>query len=1239
MLIKRVVIQGFKTFARRTEFLFDPGITAVVGPNGSGKSNIVDAIRWCLGEQTFSLLRSKKTSDVIFSGSDKRARLGMAEVRILLDNSQGEIPVDFAEVEITRRAYRDGDNEYLVNGQRVRLTDVTELLSHTGLGKRSYAVIGQGLIDQVLSYSPEERRVLFEEAAGITGYQAKRSSTLRRLEATEQNLARAQDILAELSPRLKYLRRQAERAREYTDIAEELRNLLGEWYGYRWHNTLTALEAHRVEEAEARTQVEQRQTTLTRLGQQIEQVRSQQNELRSTLGELHKTSSELHQQVELVDRELAVNNERLHQLQRRSEESERELVALQAEQATVQQRISTTETAVEAARLAHRQQEEAVTSLQAAVTARQQEQHRLQNAVDQARRTLHDLQQRRVACVSRLTQLAERQTSLEKEQATQQTEATAAQTSSQTLGQQLAETEAILAKIEADHQAAQQELQRLEHVAANAQAAVQRGEEERRQADRAHDRLQTRFDLLQRLREEGAGYASGVRAVLQASRQNRSGPPLTGILGTVASLLTVPAQLDKAIEVALGGSFQDVITERWEDARQAIEFLKQGGHGRATFLPLDRLYSGDPIPAPRQPGLLGNAYELVEHDPRIAGAAQQLLGRVWVAEDLASARQALDRHNGRVRPTVVTLLGEIIRPGGAVTGGSDHNRRDDSILARERELRALPAQLETAQRALQAAIKHSEQLAQARDQAQTQIDATKTRLAELAKQERSQRQQLAEVRRQWDRAQQTLRWQGERIAKIEQELSQQADQAAKLNQQRQELQTAEEVATVELAEREAALQAAGAAELLQKLADLRAAAAEAHGHLRNQQTLLENQKRTAQSLGDQARAKQQQSLTFQQEGEVVRQNLAQLTKREQQLRAELERLRQQIEPLAAQATRAAEQQAELERLERDEQQAMRRDEARWNATQLQLQRTQDQLQQLRHEIEQDLTLFTLEERESEQRESEQSEAEAQQPSLLLEKYIEELKVIETIPPSLEEEVRDTRVRLARASNVNPDAPREYEEAAERYDFLLTQSADLEAAAADLHKVLKELDVLMEGAFERTYKAVAEKFEGIFQRLFAGGTAELVLTEPNDLAKTGIEIIARPPNKRPQSLALLSGGERALAACALIFAILQVSPTPFCVLDEVDAALDEANVDRFRQTVEAFSQDTQFIIVTHNRRTLEGANTIYGVTMGNDGVSTVISLRLEADQIVVNDAANGENATKQQVQAIKEVVTM
>ncbi|MCB0072506.1 MAG: AAA family ATPase, partial [Caldilineaceae bacterium] len=311
MLIKRVVVQGFKTFAQKTEFIFDPGVTAIVGPNGSGKSNIVDAIRWCLGEQSFSLLRSKKTSDIIFSGSDKKARMGMAEVSLTLDNSGGEIPVDFEEVVITRRAYRDGDNEYLINGQRVRLLDVTQLLAQTGLGKRTYAVVGQGLIDRVLSLAPEERRALFEEAAGITGYQIKRQTTLRRLDATQQNLTRVQDIITELSPRLRYLKRQADRANERSQIAEDLRGLLRIWYGYRWHTALARLEHNHTEEEKFKASVDLRQRALTELGEKVASLRGEQTLLRARLGELHARGSVVHREAEEIGRELAVAQERL----------------------------------------------------------------------------------------------------------------------------------------------------------------------------------------------------------------------------------------------------------------------------------------------------------------------------------------------------------------------------------------------------------------------------------------------------------------------------------------------------------------------------------------------------------------------------------------------------------------------------------------------------------------------------------------------------------------------------------------------------------------------------------------------------------------------------------------------------------------------------------------------------------------------------------------------------------------
>ncbi|MBK8049639.1 MAG: chromosome segregation protein SMC [Anaerolineales bacterium] len=662
MRIKRVTIHGFKTFARSTEFIFDPGTTAVVGPNGSGKSNIVDAVRWCLGEQSFSLLRSKKTSDVIFAGSDKKARLGMAEVTITLDNSAGEIPIDFTEVEISRRAYRDGDNEYLVNGQRVRLQDVVELLSQTGLGKRTYSVVGQGLIDRTLSMAPEERRALFEEAAGISGYQIKRATTMRRLEATQQNLTRVQDIVAELSPRLGYLRRQADRAREREQLVGDLQLLLRDWYGFRWHTTLRLLEEHHAAEQATRLAVESRQAALAEAGARIDELRARQRDLRTTLADLHASGSGLHQEAERVGRDLAVVQERVRQLQARQEDAQRDLGPLEVEQSMLVKRAGDLAAAVVETQRVWEERQREVDALQTDVGLRQQERTRVQALLDTARRELKRTQDQQTGTRGRLTQLLERRAALLAQQTQQEQAVRAAQAEVEATVKAVQEAEAFTSVLDQRVAGLQEAQAATEQELGALRGRLRAAEEERQGADRALDRLQTRLDLLSRLRNDGAGYASGVRSVLQATH-------LKGILGTVASLLRATQTWKKAIETALGGALQNVVAERWADATAGIEWLKQQRAGRATFLPLDRLSVLPAITAPRTRGILGNALDLVEYDPRIDEAARQLLNRVWVAEDLPSARAALDGIAGGPRPTVVTLEGEIVRPGGAVTGG------------------------------------------------------------------------------------------------------------------------------------------------------------------------------------------------------------------------------------------------------------------------------------------------------------------------------------------------------------------------------------------------------------------------------------------------------------------------------------------------------------------------------------------------------------------------------------------
>jgi chromosome segregation protein len=1234
MLIKRVVIQGFKTFAKRTEFVFDPGVTAIVGPNGSGKSNIVDAIRWCLGEQSFSLLRSKKTSDVIFSGSDQKARLGMAQVSITLDNSAGELPVDFAEIEVTRRAYRDGDNEYLLNGQRVRLQDITDLLAQTGLGRRTYALIGQGLIDKVLSIAPEELRGLFEEAAGITGYQHKRSTTIRRLDATQQNLTRVHDVLSELSPRLGYLRKQAERAKERAQLANDLRDMLRDWYGYHWHTTLRELTRSHSGADHLKLKVEADHHSLATLAQRIEQVRMQQAHLRGQLGELHRNSSSLHRDAEQITRELAVGQERLRQLHARQEEATRELSPLRLQSETHTTRIDDLVQEVAKAKEIFQSQEAVVTELQSQVDQRQHARRNAQEAVATARQQLEKTQQRQTEVSSRLRQTEERRANLIAEQATVTAASSQAQAEASHWDTKFQQLQQALHQLEAGTLAAQQQAEQATHQRETIRQQLAAAIQARQDAERVMDHLQTRHDLLARLQQEGAGYASGVRTVLQAARPSNHHPKgqLNGILGTIAALVKVPVNLDKAIETALGGAFQNVVTQRWADTQAAIDLLKRTGNGRATFLPLDRLSVLPAIPAPKMPGVLGNAADLVEYDATVEDAVQQLLNRVWVVDTLDTARRALDDLRGQSRPTVVTLDGDIVRPGGAVTGGSDQTRRDESILARERELRELPAQVREAttqfnqqHQQVESLNKHDEALAR-------QLAAAQEEQTAIARRERELRSQAEEVRRQLDRAQQTEKWHHQRTVQIENELAALEAQHSESEIQHQQIISAQVEAQAALQAVESELEEAGADELLRQLGDQRAAAAQAQAAWQNRRSLLEAQNRSLQNTIEQIAAKEQLITQLTREEEALAARLHELTTREDELNRAITQHQAKLTPAEQKLSQLEQEQSQLESQERQAQEQLRRNESAWNAAQLHYQRTDDQVRQLRHDIEQDLGLVLLE----------MGEDLAYQPPLPWTAVVEQIQPRDELPDGLEEEIRSLRTRLNRVNNVNPDAPREYEEAAGRHEYLLTQSTDLEAAIADLRKIIRELDEVMEAELSRTFAAVSEQFVHYFQQLFNGGAAKLVLADPNDITNSGIEIIARPPGKRPQSLALLSGGERTLAAMALIFAILHVSPTPFCVLDEVDAALDEANVDRFRMTVEQLSQTTQFIIITHNRRTLEGTNAIYGITMASDGATRVISLRLDGEKIVRHgDPGSGTSpdGPDQDVATIEELVKM
>lgn len=1199
--LKQLDVQGFKSFADPITFVYPTGITAIVGPNGSGKSNVADAIRWVLGEQRLTTIRGRTGEDMVFAGSKKRPRAGMARVSIIFDNSDAWLPVDFAEVIIERRTYRDGKTDYLLNGSRVRLMDLRDLLDRAGLGRDAYLIIGQGLVDQVLALRPQERLALFEQAAGIAPYRTRREEAVSRLDETRRNLERVYDIVGEMEPHLRRLQKQAARTAQHAELTAALNATLRTWYGYRWGRAVAELEQARQRVAYRAEKVQQLATESEATTAAIGALRQQIATTRTQLAELHRESSVRHSEAERRQRELAVARERRRQLQERQEESQANLVPLRSALEAETQDMAALRQEFEAVQA---QWLEAQAQLAGAEAARREVEQQRQGLLSrqaqtqawalESRHRLADRQSRWEQATERLTQLAQRVAQLETELAS-----TAERRRAQQAGVENARR--ALEEIEAALQSAEAEVTRLEAALATARSE---SENSRREVGRKQAELQqvaVRFEALERLQNEGAGLYAGVRAVLQAVERGE----LHGLPGTVASLIRVPPHLDRAIETALGGQVQDIVAERWADAQAAIEWLKRQRAGRATFLPLDTLDPPPVLDVPAGDGVIGVAAELVEYAARYRPAVDLLLGRTAIAQNLDAARELYRKLHGSFR--IVTPEGEIVRSGGAVTGGEERSSpsQGGGLLARERERRELPervgaleaevavlqnslrereAQVQALQRELQTAEERRRVVTQHRQEAERTVDREVRALDKLIQESDWQRHLLDEGRQESERLQ-TL--------------------CSRLEEERHATEAALHEAEAQLAALARDLEMLADDETARIAAEHRTQAALLEQEHGNRQVLLATRQREVQRLQEQIAALEQHGRTLVEELSASEERLGALQSAYDEARAAAEALSIQVPPLEAQLAQLEQALETQEGREREAHRVLHDAEQRRAQAEVEANRREDQLQTLRREIEEMLGIVIGDLPET---------LSAQQP-LPLDAIVSPLPVVTELPEGLERQIRDLRTQIHRLEPVNVAAKEEYDELEQRHAFLREQMADLENAATHLRQIIAELDEMMDTTFRTTFKAIAAEFARIFELLFNGGTAQLSLTseeaqgdEGNSTA--GVEIIARPPGKRTSSLGMLSGGERTLTAMALLFAVMRVSPTPFCILDEVDAMLDEANVGRFRTMLRELSRQTQFIIITHNRGTVEVSDTIYGVSMGDDGVSQVLSLSLE-----------------------------
>ncbi|WP_376795692.1 chromosome segregation protein SMC [Thermogemmatispora sp.] len=1289
MYLKRLELLGFKSFATRTCLEFSPGITAVVGPNGAGKSNIADAIRWVLGEQSMRQLRGRKSEDIIFAGGHGKAALGMAEVSLTIDNSTGWMPSEYSEITVTRRSYRSGENEYLINKQKVRLKDVVLLLAQARIGHDSYTVIGQGLIDAALSLRPEERRSLFEDAAGIRPYQVQRAEAEQRLRQTEANLQRLHDIVNEIEPRLGPLEEQARRAREYIRLQEELRQALLAWYQLQWRRLQAAAARAESAESEQAARLQQLEHSLAEAEQSRGALLRQRQEAQQQISAARRVAGEANSQLQRLERELAVAEERLTGLQRQREEQQRQERQLRERLIAAQQRLTDLEEAREQAREALDEVAQALAALEATL-ARSQKDYELDER--RLRAAQNDLIQTQARLGSAQTELGRQQKHLgERNRAlAARREALAqAQQALRSLETRLAEQRSQLQVARDEEQQLTQRRQALQRSFQEAQQELERLKGLLAEAERARRTLADRLAMLRNWQRDLSGYSEGVRALLRAPREQ-----VPGLLAPLPRLVLAPDGLERAIEAALGEALQGVVVTTRAEAERCLTYLERSRAGRALLLWLDDESAAslqgdqerervalqqllDQLPALR-PSVKGLAWQLVESEDRYRPLCYRLLTGILLVEDLATAFQlqaqapAFAAWAGRPLRALVTRKGEVLslQPGW-LSGGEARGEHSAGLLHYERELRELPAQLESQK----AHIDRLNGLISEVQRAQEGRRAEQAALERELQKSTARLQDLSRTLSNSEREQERLQTELKLATSVEQQL------AAEIAGLEQELQaTRERVQAHERAQQE--LQ--GLVEELQAQVEERASVyrrqQEELGRLRTQMAVkrqeaktLERQVAEIQEQLPELRSQLEQQQLRLHRAEEQQQGLRENILRQQ---SELEQAREQVRQASLlvqqreQALRALEQQ-----LTTSEQAltALRQEHAQcevlYRRCLLESQRARDALEALQSQLQEDLGLSHPQELALL---TPQAATTATPGQGLASEGDEEATL-----RRLRRQIEQTRGHLKALGGCDPDAPRQYEEERQRFEFLSSQIADMEQAAEQLHAIISQLDATMTRQFETTFEAVNARFREHFRTLFNGGQARLELvvsrggertseaaasfgastssgsgssrergrsnaasnghdaeaeTGPDGLEEAasparsglpfGVEVVVQPPGKKVQDLSLLSGGERALVSAALLFSLLEINPPPFCLLDEVDAALDESNVSRFCEILKRLAERTQFIVITHNRVTMTAAQAIYGVSMGSDSVSRLASLRLSEAEAVVTRQRTG-----------------
>lgn len=1182
-------MQGYKTFASKTNFDFPGQLTTIVGPNGSGKSNIADAIRWVLGEQAYSLLRGKKTIDMIFSGSEQRPQASMASVSITFDNQTSWLPVEFSEVTITRRAYRSGENEYLLNNQKVRLKEINELLANSGLGERTYTIIGQGLVDTALSLKPEERRRFFEEASGIGLYRSRRQESVQKLDKTLRNMERVNDILRELKPRLKYLDKSREKANEYQRVQNDLNVLLKDWYGYNWYKIQKdlryAIDFNSKQNEQLDTCREQKQ----KLEARMNSIQAELNEKRDRLANWHLELSQYHASKENATREIAVLDERERSIRERSHELESTSLVMSDELNQLQTELDGLVHGKENVADELAQAEEALNQAKQKLDQRYEERKRVENQIEELQKQIIADEAEILKTESRLEYLDHQAESENKELGILKKNQTEAQKFINETDERIKLIKDDLARIESEIGENNNALEKNKADRSYSFEKITELDKKHQEIQVALTKMNAELKVIQDAEESLTGFSSGSKEFVQAARSNR----IDAKYALLLDYLKVPQEFEMAISAALGDMIEGVILDEGSSIDTILHFLENNKNSRTVLLP--NWWKKVSIPDITDSAGAVRANELVDSSSQYSKLIEQILSTTWIVSDARKAEELVQRLPLGYK--VVTKKGEVFDTRGTITAGKEFRVKNLSrkrekegiqkdIHTFDNELSLLASEIEEQNNSLRSLEEQIQQLSEKgqelhRTSQKLSVDSHKADIEKNQKNEQvlglitrlEQINQSAESRKTEKEALKT------KIEEIHKKLDNNQKTLKAHYQQINDLPVEDIRSNVIKLSSDKAVIEEMANQHQKRIDEKKQAIEDAQDKINTQKNRVND---LSQNLKNIIEEKQHQT--------GVSENVS----------GKIEDLTARIKPLEEEVESGIKHQGNfLEEVDAGRNKYSIAERHSLQA-QMKVDKLRDGLDNLRRKIQEDFGIIS----------DESDEGIIGPKPLPLAGVIASLPELSELPENLDEQIKQQKSYLRRLGPVNPDAQMEFEEVDDRVNFLGEQLIDLEKAENDLRQVVSELDELMKKEFLKTFKKVGEEFETIFSQLFSGGTAKLFIEDEDNILESGIEIEARLPGKRKQELALLSGGERSLTAVALIFALLRISPTPFCVLDEVDAMLDESNVVRFGEMLRDLSETTQFIVITHNRNTVQLADVLYGVTMGKDSVSQVISLRMD-----------------------------